>query len=52
MKPTLEDLMKNADYNDAFHMYYQYIGRKPLKRFAMIYKKKMDKIEKMMSQPQ
>lgn len=37
-------LMKNDEYAQAFHMYFQYIGRN--KRYANIYKNKMIKIEK------
>lgn len=37
-------LMKNPEYQDAFHMYFQMVGRN--KRYANIYKKKMEKIEK------
>ncbi len=47
MKPSFEDLIKNTDYKDAFHMYFQYVGRN--KRYANIYKRKMDKIEKSMT---
>jgi cytochrome b involved in lipid metabolism len=47
MKPTYEDLMKDTDYRDAFHMYFQYVGRN--KRYANIYKRKMEKIEKALS---
>lgn len=44
MKPTHDELMSNADYCDAFHTYYQYIAKN--RRYAMIYKKKMDNISK------
>jgi hypothetical protein len=37
-------LMKNKDYSDAFHIYFQYVGRN--KRYANIYLGKMEKIEK------
>jgi len=37
-------LHTNQEYSHAFHMYYQYVGRN--KRYANIYKKKMEKIEK------
>jgi len=38
------ELMENQEYREAFHMYFQYVGRN--KRYANIYKNKMDKIEK------
>lgn len=40
-------LMKNEDYKNAFHMYFQYVGRN--KRYANIYKNKMEKLEKAFS---
>ena len=36
--------MTNPEYKDAFHMYFQYVGRN--RRYANIYKKKMEKLEK------
>jgi len=47
MKPPFEDLIKSTEYKEAFHMYFQCVGRN--KRYANIYKKKMDKIEKAMT---
>lgn len=37
-------LMNNPEYREAFHMYFQYVGRH--KRYANIYKKKMEKLDK------
>ena len=36
--------MNNPEYKDAFFMYFNMVGRN--KRYANIYKKKMEKIEK------
>lgn len=44
MTKNHSELMKNPEYKDAFFMYFQYVGRH--KRYANIYKKKMEKIEK------
>ena len=38
------ELMKNPEYREAFHMYFQYVGRN--KRYANIYKRKMEKLNK------
>ena len=38
------ELKNIPEYMDAFHMYFHYVGRN--KRYANIYKNKMDKIEK------
>lgn len=37
-------LMNNPEYKEAFFNYFQTVGRN--KRYANIYKKKMEKIEK------
>ena len=37
-------LINNPEYKDAFFMYFNMVGRN--KRYANIYKKKMEKIEK------
>lgn len=44
MTKNLSELMKNPEYSEAFHMYFQYVGRN--KRYANIFKYKMEKIEK------
>ena len=44
MTKDLSTLMKNDEYKNAFHMYFQYVARN--KRYANIYKKKMEKLEK------
>ena len=36
--------MTNPEYKDAFFMYFNMVGRN--KRYANIYKKKMEKLEK------
>ena len=44
MTKNLSELMKNPEYSEAFHLYFQYVGRN--KRYAKIFKNKMEKMEK------
>ena len=44
MTKNLTDLLMDPEYKDAFHMYFQYVGRN--RRYANIFKKKMEKLEK------
>ena len=44
MTKNLSELMKNPEYSESFHLYFQYVGRN--KRYAKIFKNKMEKIEK------
>lgn len=47
MKTKQEILMNNSEYVENFHMYFHHVGRN--KRYANIFKKKMEKIEKELS---
>ena len=44
MNKNFTDLIKNPEYKEAFHMYFHYAGTN--KRYANIYKKKMETLEK------